>query len=261
MAELKFDAEMGRIQRELAECHDMVIRRSSVLETVNARTGECVLEVGCGGGLCAREVARMVGSTGKVYGIDISDGQIAMARERCAEFDWVACRTASTSDLPYSDNQFDAVFGVQVLEYVPDVARTLHEIHRVLRPGGRLVNLATVWASLVWHSHEPERMKQVLAAWDEHAPHPNFPAGLMARLRDSGFQPLSQAVLPVINTSYNEGRYSYWLARMISSFVVGRQAVQCEEAQDWLREFDRLEARGEYFFSATPVITMAIKLL
>ena len=209
MTALKFDDEMGRIQRAGAECHDMVIRRSAVLETVNARTGESLLEIGCGGGFYAREVAQMVGSSGRVCAVDISDDQIAAARERCAGFDWVECKTANASDLPYEDNEFDAVYCVQVLEYVPEIGDALSEIHRVLRPGGRAVNLATNWASLVWHSHMPERMNRVLAAWDEHAPHPNLPAGLLARMSEAGMKPRAQTAQPVLNTSYNDNSFSY----------------------------------------------------
>jgi ubiquinone/menaquinone biosynthesis C-methylase UbiE len=260
MAALKFDDEMGRIQRALAECHDMVLRRSTVLETVNARTGEAVLEIGCGGGFYAREVAKMVGPSGRVCACDISDDQIASARERCAEFSWVECETANALELPYGAGEFDAVYCVQILEYVSDVNDALSEIHRVLRPGGRVVNLATNWDSLVWHSEEPERMKRVLAAWDEHALHPNLPAGLLARMADVGLNPLGQVAQPVLNTSYNENSFSYWLAKMISAFVAGHRAFKAGDAKSWLSEFDDLEGKGAYFFSSTPVITEAIKI-
>jgi ubiquinone/menaquinone biosynthesis C-methylase UbiE len=260
MAALKFDDEMGRIQRALAECHDMVIRRSAVLDKVNASTGQSVLEIGCGGGFYAYEVAKMVGASGRVCAIDISDDQIAAARDRCAEFEWVECKNANTLDIPYEDDQFDAVYCVQVLEYVPEVNDALSEIQRVLRPGGRMVNLATNWDSLVWNSLEPERMKRVLAAWDEHAPHPNLPSGMQARLADVGLKPRSQIALPVLNTSYNENSFSYWGAKMIAAFVAGHQAIKAGDAESWLSEFDDLEAKGAYFFSSTPVITEAIKV-
>ena len=66
MAKLAFDDEMGRLQRAVAQCHDMVARQSVVLQALNLRTGERVLEVGCGGGFYAREAAQFVGSTGYV---------------------------------------------------------------------------------------------------------------------------------------------------------------------------------------------------
>ena len=66
MSGLQFDDEMASLQRALAQCHDMIIRRSAVLEALNLRTGERVLEVGCGGGFYAYEAAQCVGATGRV---------------------------------------------------------------------------------------------------------------------------------------------------------------------------------------------------
>jgi arsenite methyltransferase len=89
MTNISFGDEMARLQRALAQCHDMVVRRSVVLEALNLRTGEKVLELGCGGGFYAYEAGQFVGSTGHVTAIDISADQIGAARERCVELPWV----------------------------------------------------------------------------------------------------------------------------------------------------------------------------
>jgi len=260
MAKLAFDDEMGRIQRALAQCHDMVARQSVVMQALNLRTGERVLELGCGGGFYAREAAQFVGSTGYVSAIDISADQIAAARERCAELPWVECQVTDILNLPHGSAEFDAVYGVQVLEYMADIGKALQEIRRVLRPGGRLVNLATNWSSAVWHSRHPERMERVLAAWAAHAPYLDLPAILAAELRKAGLQPLRQRPVPVLNMSYNENTFSYWVARMIARFVAGRRAVTKEEADAWLSEFQSLETEAAYFFCSTPILTEAMRV-
>jgi len=260
MSILTFADDMARLQRALAQCHDMVVRRSTVLEAVNLRSGERVLEVGCGGGFYAYEAAQCVGPTGHVCAIDISPEQIAAARARCAEFDWVECQSTDAAALPYGEAEFDAVFAVQVLEYVTDIDSVLLNLSRVLRPGGRLVILATNWSSLVWYSAQPERMHRVLAAFAAHAPYPDLPAVLAARLRSAGMQPLRQIPVPVLNMSYHTNSFSYWLARMICKFVAGRQAVTEEEAAVWLNEFENLEHQGAYFFCSTPILTQAVKV-
>jgi hypothetical protein len=50
MTDLDFDSDIGRIQRALAQCHDMVVRRSAILESPSLRSGEPVSEVGCDSG-------------------------------------------------------------------------------------------------------------------------------------------------------------------------------------------------------------------
>jgi protein-L-isoaspartate O-methyltransferase len=109
MSALAFTGDMARLQQAIAESHDLVVRRSTVLEALNLRTGARVLELGCGGGYYAYEAARFVGRTGQVCAIDISPDQVAAAQRRCAEFGWLECRTADIAAPPYADAAFDAV--------------------------------------------------------------------------------------------------------------------------------------------------------
>jgi arsenite methyltransferase len=260
MSSLSFTGDMARLQQAIAESHDLVVRRNTILQALDLRTGERVLEVGCGGGYYAHEAARFVGPTGRVCAIDISPDQIAAAQQRCAELGLVECRNADIAAPPYGNAEFDAVFAVQVLEYLADLDGALRHIHRMLRPGGRLVVVATDWSSAVWHSENAPRMQRVLAAWAPHTPCQNLPAILAARLRRAGMQPLGQTAIPILNTSYNPASYSYWVAQVVRPFVVSRQVVSDEEAAEWLDEFAKLEQKGAYFFSLTPVLTEAVKV-
>ena len=96
MSNIVFDDEMGRIQRAIAETHDLVVRRNIFMDALNLRTGERVLELGCGGGSYAVEAAQFVGPTGHIAAIDISADQIAAARDRCGRFAWVECQTGTS---------------------------------------------------------------------------------------------------------------------------------------------------------------------
>jgi len=172
MSTLALADEMARLQRALAQCHDMVVRRSAVLEALRLHSGERVLDVGCGGGFYAYEAGRCVGRTGLVRAVDLSADQISVAQARCADLEWVECRAGDSVKLPYGSAEFTALYGVQVLEYVARLDDALREIYGVLRPGGRVVILATNWSSVVWHSEQPARMEQVLSAWTAHALYP-----------------------------------------------------------------------------------------
>ena len=174
---------------------------------------------------------------------------------------WVECREGDITAPPYGDAEFDAIFAVQALEYLPDLDAGLRQIHRMLRPGGRLTVVATDWSSAVWHSENPLRMQRMLAAWAPHTPCRDLPALLTARLRRAGIQPMRQTAIPILNTSYNPASFSYWVARVIRPFVVNRQTVTDAEAAEWFDEFAKLEESGAYFFSLTPVLTEAVKVV
>jgi len=147
---------------------------------------------------------------------------------------------------------------VQVLEYLADLDAGLQQIHRMLRPGGRPVIVATDWSSAVWHSENAPRMQRVLAAWEPHKPCLNLPFILAARLRRVAIQRLRQ--IPILNTPDNPASFSYCVAQVIKPFVVIRKAVTDEEAAEWLDDFASLEESRAYFFSLTPVLTEAAKV-
>jgi arsenite methyltransferase len=256
-----FSGDLARLQQATARSHDNIVQRSKVLAALNLRIGERVSEVGCGGGYYTSQVARFVGPSGRVCAIDISQDQVTAAQQRCAEFAWVECRSADIASAPYSNAQFDAVLAVHVLGYVADLDSGLNQIHRMLRPGGRLVVVATDWSSAVWHSENTSRMWRILTAWEPHKPWLNLPSILAPRLRRVGLQPLRQTPIPILNTSYNPASASYWVARSIRSTVVGRQNVTEEEAAEWFDEFPELEKNGAYFFCVTPVLTEAVKVV
>jgi arsenite methyltransferase len=260
MSTLSFRDDMARIQRAVAQSHDIVLRQSRVLEALQLHRGERVLEIGCGGGFYTAEVARGVGPTGQVCAIDSSAEQIAAAQNRCAELAWVTCEVADAILLPYEEETFDVVYGVQVFEYMTPLDRALREVQRVLRPGGRCAILATDWNTAVWHSRQPERMQRVLTAWAAHSPTPNLPSILSVQLRQAGLEPLRQTPMPILNRSAHEHSISHWIAQMVRAFVVGRQAVTAAEAEAWLQEFDTLEQEGANFFCTTSILTEAVKV-
>jgi 2-polyprenyl-6-hydroxyphenyl methylase / 3-demethylubiquinone-9 3-methyltransferase len=96
--------------------------------------GKRALDVGCGGGLLAEEVARL---GFRVTGVDPSEPSLetarAHAREEGLEIEYLA---ATGEDLPFDDASFDVVYCCDVLEHVESVDRTVAESARVLKPGG-----------------------------------------------------------------------------------------------------------------------------
>jgi demethylmenaquinone methyltransferase/2-methoxy-6-polyprenyl-1,4-benzoquinol methylase len=105
--------------------------------------GDSALDVCCGTGDLALELARRVGPTGTVVGCDFSEPMLDLARAKAAQRDATAVRFewADALRLPYDDGSFDAVavgFGVRNLA---DLDRGLDEMTRVLKPAGRLVIL------------------------------------------------------------------------------------------------------------------------
>jgi len=103
----------------------------------HVRSGMSVLDVGCGVGSIALDLALTV-APGRMVGIDADAGQIEVARRSAAErgIDNAEFFTASVYELPFEAANFDVVYANAVLMYVRDQVRALIEMRRVLRPGG-----------------------------------------------------------------------------------------------------------------------------
>ncbi|HEY5342159.1 MAG TPA: class I SAM-dependent methyltransferase [Solirubrobacteraceae bacterium] len=108
-------------------------RRSDFL-LGHIRAGERVLDVGCGEGRFAAELAR---AGAEVVGIDVAAEPLRRARERHPELDLLQVPAAGAWPLP--DASFDAVWAGETIEHVADTAGWLSELRRVLRSGGVLL--------------------------------------------------------------------------------------------------------------------------
>jgi demethylmenaquinone methyltransferase/2-methoxy-6-polyprenyl-1,4-benzoquinol methylase len=184
-------------------------------ERAAARTdlgpGDAALDVCCGTGDLALELAKLVSPDGRVVGCDFSEPMLDLAREKTAErgvegvrFEW-----ADALELPYDGERFDAVtvgFGVRNLA---DLDRGLREMARVLRPGGRAVILEitqptrpplSLFYSL-WFDRIVPRLGALSSDPEAYSYLPesvrSFPSprGLAEKMDDAGFKRIRYTVL------------------------------------------------------------------
>lgn len=133
------DAEPGsRRFYELVEAHRYAKEWHipAAADFAGAR-GLKVLEIGCGLGTDGAQFAK----AGADYtGVDLTEAAVELARKRFGLFDLPGqFQTADAENLDFADESFDLVYSHGVLHHTPDTARAIHEIHRVLSPGGRAI--------------------------------------------------------------------------------------------------------------------------
>jgi len=123
--------------------------------------GQWVLDLGSGAGFDALLAARKVGPQGHVAGIDMTDAMLERARSNAAAAGLanVEFLKGDIESLPLADDLFDVVLSNCVLNLCPDKDRALGEIHRVLKPGGRLAV-----SDMAWAVEPPESVRRDLNA-------------------------------------------------------------------------------------------------
>ena len=104
-----------------------------LLERIFLSAGQRVLDVACGTGIVARLAAPRVAPAGKVIGLDMNEGMLAVARACAAasglDIEW---RQGDAGELPFAADSFDAVFCQQGLQFFPDGVAALREMRRVV---------------------------------------------------------------------------------------------------------------------------------
>ena len=168
--------------------------RQKTTKLARIQPGDKVLDVGCGTGTLALEVARRAGRAGRVTGIDQSSEQIARARSKAARHNLpIDFQIGVIEHLAFPDQTFDVVLSTLMMHHLPASLKRqgLAEIARVLKPGGRLIIA----------DFKPKKERKTQAA--------RFHAGgssmqdLAAMILDAGFEQLEmEEMLPLRFTAF-----------------------------------------------------------
>jgi arsenite methyltransferase len=129
---------------------------------IELKTGEIVLDLGSGGGIDVLLSAKRVGPTGKVYGLDMTDEMLALARANQLKAGAVNVEflKGEIEDIPLPDSSVDVVISNCVINLSADKARVLREAFRVLRPGGRFAV-----SDVVVRGHVPDSVRHSMLLW------------------------------------------------------------------------------------------------
>jgi ubiquinone/menaquinone biosynthesis C-methylase UbiE len=137
---------LGRLMGPLMNWRHSPLSRWTI-ELMDIQSGNSVLDIGCGGGMAIKEIAK-IATGGFVAGVDYSEIMVRQAlkynaAEVCAMR--VAIKNGDISNLPFKDESFDKACAIESFNFWPNPIAGLKEVHRVLRPRG-LVAIATGWS-------------------------------------------------------------------------------------------------------------------
>ncbi|HBI28726.1 MAG TPA: hypothetical protein DDY54_03720 [Deltaproteobacteria bacterium] len=260
MKQISPDQEAAARDLELSyRLPEIVRQRLRTLEALSLKSGEHALDIGCGVGFLAHDMALQVGASGRVLGIDQNPAMLRHTQQRCAELSQAEFRLGEASRLPVTDQTLDVVSCTQVLLYVPDLAQVLAEIHRVLKPGGRVALVETDWRCVVLGSADDVLTRRIFAAWDATVANPNLPVHLIPLLKAQGFSDIRTVAIPIINTDYDPGGFAYDIIQGFAETARQNSAINETEARLWLDDLQQRSQSGSFFFCVNRFLFSAFR--
>jgi ubiquinone/menaquinone biosynthesis C-methylase UbiE len=220
------------------------------LNLLALRPGDRVLDVGCGHGVCAEPLAKRVGGSGRIFGVDSSRAMIAEAQRRFRGRDQMDFRLGDAMALPFDDESFDAARSDRVFMFVSDPRKALAELIRVTRPGGRIALTEGDIGSHAIDAVDVDTTRAMVAAMADRLPNGWIGRRLRALFIEAGLDHVEVRLTSVLSTSFAE-----WSERMGVGRVLAQAIEQRKVAQDrgaaWLDELRARDLHGRFTATGT----------
>ena len=154
--------------------------------------GQTVLDLGSGGGIDCFLASKMVGDSGRVYGVDMTPEMIALARKNAAKVGAanVEFRLGEIERLPLESNTVDVIISNCVINLAPDKDAVFREALRVLRPGGRLQV-----SDIVWKQAVPDSVKGDMEKWAGCIAGALVESDYLDKIRAAGFEEVTSTAV------------------------------------------------------------------
>jgi SAM-dependent methyltransferase len=244
----------------VARLMDAPKQRSYAL--LQLRSGDRVLDVGCGPATDTIALARLVGPGGEVHGADHDPAMVEQANRRAREAgvgERVSHRQADAGALPWPDGYFDATRSERLLQHLLEPERAFAEMVRVTKPGGRIVVLDGDWASFSVDSDEAEIERRLARFHAEHMINNPYSGRTLRRLFGShGLRDVTTEIWPVYVTDYASARRVSRL-EMMEQEALAAGVIDADEARRWRASLERVEAVDGFFCNINGIMVAGRK--
>jgi ubiquinone/menaquinone biosynthesis C-methylase UbiE len=235
---------------------DAIAWKPTILDGLCLQPGARVLDLGCGAGDDAFDLAGRVAPGGNVIGVDVSATLINEASRRAVGRDLaVTFEVGDAQALRFSDGTFDAVRTERMLMHVPDPEQALSEMARVLRPGGRMAVADLDWGTQFCDSPYKDTTHKIALSFCDGIKNGWIGRRLSRLLREIGMTDVSVSFRTVTVT------YDF-LQLLLGGHIVRAVSVGVlseHEANLWWTHLARANNQGMFLYGFTGFVACGIK--
>jgi ubiquinone/menaquinone biosynthesis C-methylase UbiE len=230
--------------------------KAAILGGLRLKKGATVLDIGCGAGDDAFDIASIVGRGGHVTGVDISEFLIAEAVRRSSQRNLsVSFEVGDAQSLRFADGFFDAVRTERMLMHVPDPVKALSEMFRVLRPGGRMAVQDFDWETQFCDSPYKETTRKIALSFCDAIKNGWIGRRLPRLFREAGMTDIAVSFRTVsIPYDFLQLLIGGHVARAVYAGVVTEH-----EADLWWTHLARANAARSFLYGFTAFVVSGVK--
>jgi SAM-dependent methyltransferase len=221
---------------------------------LEAAPGELVADLGCGDGVTLDVLAAQAGG-GLLLGVDTAEPALRAAAARLGGGRVALVRADLSAPLPLRDDSLHRAVCHNVLESLPDPGAFLREVHRVLRPGGRLVLSHPDYDTMVFTAPDLELTRRLVHAYcDTQQDWMTAVDGTIGRwLHDiAGRSPLEVervAAATVLSRGFHEPLLGFGFAQHVAEVLRRTRRFSDAELDGWLESLAEVDRRGAFLWS------------
>lgn len=237
----------------------LTLNKNETLSLADLEPGQVVLDAGCGIGVDAVQMARLVAPTGHVYGVDFSQEMINEAHNHPAANDLpLTFQQGSLYELTFADNFFDRCRADKTFQHLAHPQAALRELIRVTKPGGKIIIADPDHDSLIIDTPYPDITHRFVRFRSEHMAQGGIAHQLYRMFKELGLANVTVTPLTHVYTNYDEKKVSspylreIWLAHQ-------HGAVDKEEAEKWASFMQEAIDKDRFLCMQTYIVTTGEK--
>jgi ubiquinone/menaquinone biosynthesis C-methylase UbiE len=216
--------------------------RAETAKRLNIVSSNKVLDAGCGIGGATFPIADIVGPTGFTAGIDISSAMIEAAKLRAGGQPGLEFRVGDACTIPFADEFFDAARTERLFLYLPNRLAAIHEMKRVVKPGGRVCLVDTDIDSTAIYSKKPAIARKMTSIVAASMPNPNSARELPALGKQAGLKDIKTETFALATP------HEFFLRAIAAALLnAAGGSVPRSEVDEFLAEQASLHASGDFF--------------
>nr|WP_306667757.1 methyltransferase domain-containing protein [Pseudoteredinibacter isoporae] len=226
-------------------------------EKLQAQSAQSLIDIGCGPGIDTTTIAQLYPELNEIIGVDFDKEMVQQAdtlakQKECS--DRIRHQHASTYELPFPDNRFDAVRAERLFMHLEKPELALKEMIRVAKPGSKLVIVETDWASMSVNNNMDELERRLSHYFASEFLHNGYSARrLPAQLTALGVKDVDIDISSLQSRDHHLWQLLSQHAAMMDK-ALENSFINPKEYQDWNQQLEESKA-SESFFSTINIMT------